>query len=130
MIDGKILKIGEKEYIVPPMNFKTLKKVLPKVSSWDKTDFKGPEATMDIISKFSEIILLALQRNYPDLTLDELEEHLTMKEINPIVEIVLEVSGLSRLGEKNPVAEKAEKDSNGEISTASSLPLLDITTEK
>lgn len=136
LIEGKVIKIGGDEYTMPPLNFKTLKKVLPLIRSWGsedilaKTKAGDPDANIEMISRFNEVILLALQRNYPEMTMDILEEKITFQEIMPIVDVIAEISGLVKLGEKKPVRESQAKESTGDISTGISSPLPDTLIEK
>jgi hypothetical protein len=136
MIDGKSISIGGKQYMVPPMNFKTLKKVLPMIKSWGSDDFKSKaeagdaEYVVSLMSKFSDVILLSLQRNYPDLTLDQLEEDLTFNDFSKAIDIIIEVSGLVKVGEKKPVQEPTPQSSSGETSMDISSPLPDTLTVK
>lgn len=87
MIDGKTISMGGREWTIPPLNFKALRKFREQLGSMSAADLSRSDMV-------SEMILEAMRRNYPDLTLAELEDMLDMGNILPVVEAVLAASGL------------------------------------
>lgn len=72
MIDGVVVRLSGKEYMVPPMSFKSagaLKDRIQLVMD-GSSDFMS-EAYVDAIF---DIYLAAIQRNYPDMTRERLQE--------------------------------------------------------
>ena len=89
MIDGKELKIGEKVLVVPSLSIKQVRSLLPKMQTLQLGSFA--EKDMDVCI---EIIRMALSRNYPDITVDEIEDSVDMTNMVPIVKAVMNLSGM------------------------------------
>lgn len=86
LLDGVTVKIGRREFIVPPLNIKSLKraaKLAPVMEGGGEESF---DACVDVIH-------MAVVRNYPDVTRDELEEELDSTNLPTVVNAVLEASG-------------------------------------
>lgn len=101
--EGTPLNLGGKEYIVPSLSAKQVKKHWPKVVEMDTTqDFPGK---LDLALP---VIHAALSRNYPDVSLSGLEELVDMGNFATIVKAVTGQSGITRkpVGEQEPEAEK------------------------
>ncbi len=97
MIDGEKISLGGKEFVVPPLSFKQLRKFLPMIHTFtagadSNSDFLGGSSQM--IDTMLMIILAALNRNYPDMTPDDLEELLDVATIFPVFKAVIGVAGL------------------------------------
>ncbi len=122
MIEGIELKIGESTYTVPPLNFAGLKKVAPKLQGISVALAQGKLGafTEEQTDAILEVVLVALKRNYPDLTREKIEEDLDLANMGAVISAVMNISGIK----KNPTPEqkKAMKTSVGETSTPSSLP--------
>jgi hypothetical protein len=84
----------------------------------------GASMTEEQIGMLSEIVAAALQRNYPDVSPERVEDLIDLGNANAVLTAVLTGSGLrpSQAGEAAAVA------SNGAPSTASSPPLADTAT--
>lgn len=109
MIDGKHVRMGGKEWTVPPLNFKALKKYGPILNT------KTPQQLVEE-GQVVELIHAAMLRNYPDLTVDELEDMLDM---GNIMEVTMTVMGVSGLVAKPAGEIPAASPSSGENSTGS-----------
>ncbi len=109
MIEGKIVHMAGTEWVIPPLNFKALRRFREELGSMT------PEALVNS-GKVVEIIHAAMLRNYPDLTLDTLEDMLDMGNIMHVTEAVLAISGLV---EKQPGEVQAASPSTGANSTGS-----------
>lgn len=84
MLDGVQVKIGEREYVIPPLNVKSFKRAQalePALSS------EGPEA----IDAAIEIIHLAVTRNYPDVTREQLEEDIDLGSLVHLITALLTI---------------------------------------
>jgi len=87
-IDGEKLILGGREFIVPPINLKRLKNLLPLIESLTKeTD------TLKQMDGTSQILHAALSRNYPEITLDEVEEMIDLGNFMSVLKAVLGGSG-------------------------------------
>jgi hypothetical protein len=109
MIEGKKVQMGGKEWIVPPLNFRSLK-------AHREALMTATPASLVASGKVVDLIHEALKRNYPELTLDELEDMLDMGNALAVTEAVLGVSGLV---ERESGEAPAATTSTGESSTAS-----------
>lgn len=92
MVDGKSVKLGEKDYVVPPLNLKALRRLLPSIEQLKSSGIPSNE-DMDVIV---DIVHTALLRNYPELTKAEVEDGLDMANMKVVLGIVLGQSGLSQ----------------------------------
>ncbi len=89
LIDGVKVTIGRRDFIVPPLNLKAVKRVGQLVPVMMAAD-----GSVESIDAAIEVIHLALKRNYPELTRDELEEELDLANLAPISMVIAEASGL------------------------------------
>ena len=87
-IDGEKLVLGGREFIVPPINLKRLKQLYPLIETLaQETDaLKQMDGT-------SQILHAALTRNYPEITLDEVEEMVDLGNFASVLKAVLGGSG-------------------------------------
>lgn len=89
--DGVTLKLGGKEYVVPPLSLKLIRKYQTQLS--DLGNIKGvPQASQ--IDLIMEVILDAIKRNYPDFTMEELEDLIDVKNMRDLFQAIMGVSGL------------------------------------
>lgn len=109
MIEGKTVHMSGTDWIIPPLNFKALRRFREELSTMTP-------AALAASGKVVDLIHAALTRNYPDLTLDELEDMLDMGNVMAVTEAVLGVSGLV---EKQSGEVLAASPSTGANSTAS-----------
>jgi hypothetical protein len=116
MIDGEKVIIGGKEYIFADLNFKAVKKVFPYIQLLNDPSNAG---YMDAVSK---IVTIGLQRNYPDITEDFIDENLELAEMPDLMEIITK-----QLTKKKNQAIPAQvtNPSIGENSILGSLPPQD-----
>lgn len=93
MIDGPKINLGGVERILAPLNFKALRKVGPRMGllAGLKTGMGVPEEAQDLLV---EMVLASLRRNYPEITQEEVEEHLDLRNVEPVVLALLNATGL------------------------------------
>lgn len=97
MLPGKKIKIGDREFVVPVLSFQGVRKLIRLLK--DLGDLTGAtELTEDQLDLIADIVLLGLARNYPELTREELEEHLDLNNFGEVLTIIVGQSGLK----KNP----------------------------
>jgi hypothetical protein len=96
--------IGGTEYIVPPINLRTLQQLQSEIEN-----FSGGELTPAALNTAITVIHAALKRNYPEITLDEVGDLVDVGNMFELFETVMDVSGLKRkeaeaaaLGESQP----------------------------
>lgn len=123
---GTAVKIGEKEYIIPPISLGQLRNgALTLLREHD--DLVAEGKTFEAMEIRGQVILKALQRNYPDFNEEELFDHLDMANTGPIWLAILGISGFTP-GEEEAVRPMA----SGILSPSTSVspPLTDGPTTK
>lgn len=106
MIAGIKVEIGGVVRVVPPLNFRALIDLQDRFK-----DFKPGSIDASSVGIVLECAFRALKRNYPDITMEELEEHLDVGNMMDVMEAVVDVSGLKR--------KKREEQEQGERTTSS-----------
>jgi hypothetical protein len=140
MIPGVTIAMGGRDWLVPPLTLGQLRRLMPKVRQLTEIGASMGEAQIGVLV---EIVATALQRNYPDATVDIVENLLDFGNASAVLNAVLTGSGLklrdTRLGEAaapglspGPGASQAiagrpsdpvqEVETAGDISMASSPP--------
>lgn len=90
LLDGVTLRIGRRDYVVPPLNLKGVKRaqvLMPLLAEEESS-----AATVDAAI---EIVQLAVNRNYPEVTREQLEDDIDLGNLMALVEAVLAVAGFS-----------------------------------
>lgn len=101
MIDGVEIKMGGTAYIVPPLTFKQIRNLESTLASFGNIDDSISGEQMNQLIKVAH---MALSRNYPDLTAEELEDLIDLGNAASIMHAVMGASGL-----KKAVAEVASQ---------------------
>src|ERR1700731_3390182 len=102
MIPGTTVNLGGQDYIVPPLALGQLRVLMPRVQQ-----LAGLDATQmgdAQLKTLIEILTAALQRNYPELTTDQVENLLDLGNAVPVLNAILG-------GIKLPAAEPAAPNS-------------------
>lgn len=89
LLEGVKLKIGRREFIVPPLNLNGVKRaqvLLPTLNA---------ESDPDSIDAAVEILHLAIARNYPEVTREELYEDVDLGNLMSLVQATLAIAGFS-----------------------------------
>lgn len=95
-IEGKAIRMGGMDIVVPALNMKKLKEKATEIIAMDEeTD------TVKKLEASCAVIHSALQRNYPDITIDEVEELVDMANLQEVTQAVMGQKG-SGLGESQP----------------------------
>jgi hypothetical protein len=97
-IEGISLKMGGYEIIIPALNIK-MSKMLKKESA-QLSDTKNPELQQAAMLK---IIFLSIKRNYPEVTMAEIEEIVDIKNIVAAIFACMGQDEPKYLGEQQPV---------------------------
>lgn len=90
MIDGIKMNLGGEEYIVPPLNFRLLKKFDAEIRSM--RDMASSQDPMSELPRMVPVITAALQRNYPDLTEEHVYDLLDLGNYRQVFEAALGVT--------------------------------------
>jgi hypothetical protein len=83
MIEGTTVKIGRKEYILPPLNLGGIQKIISYIPTLT------PSAGVEFLVALTAIACCALQRNYPDEINEQfLRENVEDDEVEPLLEAI------------------------------------------
>jgi hypothetical protein len=82
MVEGTVVNIGGKDLIIPRMNFKAQRKLGDHLGV--VTTVVGMPTGAQMESIF-EVICAAIQRNYPEIGRDWIEENVEFDDLEPIV---------------------------------------------
>lgn len=103
MVAGINIQLGGKDYIVPPLSFKKLRELEGDIKALAKLEGPATQYTGEQLQVFLRIVQAALSRNYPDMTIEDVEEVLDLGNVRPVVAAILGVSGLEKTtGEAKP----------------------------
>lgn len=94
--EGVALKFGEGEFVIPPLNLGQVKRLIPLIE-------KMRNGTDDA-EKFDAVVTVAhaaLSRNYPDLTIEQVEEMVDLGNLKKVIDAVMGISGFVS-GEAQP----------------------------
>lgn len=90
---GDKVTIGDREFIVPPLNFRQLEDHAEALARFaHMVDSKDPWAEL---RGAIPVIHAAISRNYPDIKLDELKDIVDLGNYRKIIEAIMGVSGIS-----------------------------------
>ena len=96
MIDGAPVKMGGKEWVVPALSLGQIKRLAPKIEGLATL---SNMLTADQVTNVCEIVHAALKRNYPELTLEEVEDMVDMANMRAVIQTVMGQAGLVAKGE-------------------------------
>jgi hypothetical protein len=122
MVPGVKIVLGESEYIVPPLSLGQLRRFKDEFKKVDDArkaaTSLGDDQFFAVLDGSMPIILAALQRNYPSLTQEVLDNVIDIGNFQDVMQAVMAASGLKRVapGENRPVPASTATNS-GETST-------------
>lgn len=90
--DGVALRLGGRDWIVPPLSFRQLKALSPVFARVGAIGARLGEKEIDDIV---HLVHAALSRNYPALTADDVAELIDLGNAASVVRAVAGVSGLA-----------------------------------
>lgn len=88
MIEGVKVMMGGKEWIVPALNFKQVRSIQGTLAQ------QQADPTFDTFGLTVEVVQLALSRNYPEITKDEVEELVDLRNAKELFRVVMGQSGM------------------------------------
>lgn len=71
--DGRVIQLGRQSYVLPCLSFKAMKASKRRLQEIAQAEQQDPDAMQDA---FVDVIHAALQRNYPELPRDVVEDAL------------------------------------------------------
>ena len=80
MIPGVAVMMGGREWTVPPLTLGQLRRLMPKVRQLSEIGAQMGETQIGVLV---EIVAAALQRNYPDITAETVENLLDLGNAGP-----------------------------------------------
>jgi hypothetical protein len=132
VIPGVAVMMGDREWTIPPLTLGQLRRLMPKIRQLSEIGAQMSETQIEVLV---EIVTAALQRNYPDVAAETVENLLDLGNAGPVLNAVLTGSGLRPRG--RPPGEAIAPGTGlgastpspamtGDISMASSPPHADI----
>ena len=109
MIPGVMVAMGGRDWTVPPLTLGQLRRLMPKVRQLTEIGAQMDETQIEVLV---EIVAAALQRNYPDMTAETVENLLDLGNAGAVLHAVLTGSGL-RPREQTPGEAAAPEPSPG-----------------
>jgi hypothetical protein len=136
VIPGIMVSMGGQQWTVPPLTLGQLRRLMPKVRQLTEIGAQMGETQIGVLT---EIVAAALQRNYPDMTAETVENLLDLGNAGAVLNAVLTGSGL-KAQERSPgeagapgsgsgasvATPRLSPATAGDTSTASSRPSVDI----
>ena len=95
MIPGVTVTMGGQDWVVPPLTLGQLRQLMPKVRELTEIGASMGEAQISVLV---DIVTAALQRNYPEMTTDQVENFLDLGNASAVLNAVLTGSGLKPSG--------------------------------
>jgi len=90
---GEWVVLSGEEYKIPPLNFRSLRELQGKISSLNTGGGLPTAAQMTTVI---EVVHAALKRNYPDITVEAIEDIVDVGNMMQVFTAVLQVSGMQR----------------------------------
>ena len=97
MIEGVKISMGGNTYEVPALSFGQIKRLMPTIGQIS-TDAKGGMSDTQMVA-MGDIVHAALSRNYPDVTRDQVDDMLDLRNAPEVIKAVMGQSGLVSSGE-------------------------------
>lgn len=112
LIPGIPIRLGETEYVVPPLNLGAIEALQDRIEGFDKVSIT------DRLRTVVDAAWYALRRNYPELEKDVVKEFVDVGNMKEVMEAVMDVGGLRRRAYEEGKAKAVGSPSGGPISTA------------
>lgn len=90
MIEGAKISMAGMEYVIPPLSFKQLRGLAKDIEGLASAGDNLSAGQMDMAVR---VIHAALVRNYPGMTVDQVEEMVDLGNFQNVVEAVLGAAG-------------------------------------
>ncbi len=116
MIPGVTVQMGGQDWIVPPLTLGQLRRLMPKVRQMTEIGANMGDSQIEVLI---EIVTAGLQRNYPEMTPDKVENMLDLGNSANVLNIILTGSGLKPKGEAQAGMTGMASDSSTEPSPPS-----------
>ena len=121
-IPGTPINLGGDEYIVAPLNFRQIKELKAELAALKGTITIADDS--EAFDTFCKIVQASLSRNYPDMTIDKVQDILDIGNAPKAVMAIMGMSGLEQTTNTSHAPGGAESplDLSGTLSTSTSSP--------
>lgn len=85
LIPGVTIRLGRRDYVVPPLNARGVRQVAQLVPALEGTAGDN----VDYVTAAMEVLHLAMVRNYPEITKEELEDIVDLANLPRLMAAVL-----------------------------------------
>lgn len=90
---GIVIKVGERELVVPPLTLGQIEANAEKLAAIDQIETSPQKAlATGAMGKVLDLIVLAVQRNYPDMKREEIGELVDMHNLRQFLPAILGAS--------------------------------------
>lgn len=102
---GVALPLGPRTYVVPALSLRQLQAQSPRLAKLQELSVGlqkgegGSTLMLQAVAETTELLLVALQRNYPSVTIDELSDWVDLNNFRSLVDMVMGNSGLELVRE-------------------------------
>ena len=94
LFEGVKLRIGRGDYVVPALTVRQLKQFRPVLTGMER--FKVSDPSDEDLDQVLGMVHAALSRNYPDLTVEQLQDMVDLRSLPAIVKAIAGQTGLDR----------------------------------
>lgn len=92
-IPGVTLSLGGVDYILPPLSIHALIQLKPRIDAFTQAD---DPTSLESLNTVVDAAHAALQRNYPDITPDDVGKLIDLANMQDVLQCVMDVSGAIR----------------------------------
>jgi len=96
LLRGVSVELGGTDYTVPPLNFRQLRELEQELSALGSVTTNSLSIAAADVANVVKVAHAALSRNYPELTLAQVEELVDLGNAKDLMMAVAGVSGLKR----------------------------------
>ena len=93
MIEGTEINMGGEAFIVPPLNFKRVKRLKASLETLSRLNPATSDMTDKQLEAAIDVVHTALTRNYPDMERDRVEELLDLRNLPHVMAAIMGQSG-------------------------------------
>jgi hypothetical protein len=92
--EGVKLTLGQQDYIVPALTIKQMRALAPDLAALKGI---GGDPAPEEIDSMLHIVQTAISRNYPDITVEQLEDVIDLNSLGIVMKAITGQSGLERV---------------------------------
>lgn len=87
---GEWVKMGMEEYRIPPLGFGAIKELQERIGKLQGMTGMPTDEQMRVVA---EVVQMAMRRNYPEITVDEIFDKLDLGNFRDVFNAVLSMNG-------------------------------------